>query len=130
MSELRQFKLANGDEIVCEVIEWNDDETDQIVVRNCLEVCYIMQENARLCTLRPWMLQQIQNEYLQTITSSHITADAQPAEETAMSWKETIEYFTKSEIDLNQGDEPENMETELTDLERKVLKFTPKNKLH
>ena len=129
MSELRQFKLANGDEIVCEVIEWNDDETDQIVVRNCLEVCYIMQDSARLCTLRPWMLQQIQNEYLQTISSSHITADAQPAEETVMSWKETIEYFTKSEIDLNE-EEPEAMDTELTDIEKKVLKFVPKNKMH
>lgn len=33
MSEpyLRQFKLTTGEEIVCEILEWNDEETDLIV---------------------------------------------------------------------------------------------------
>lgn len=128
MSELRQFKLANGDEIVCEVIEWNDDEEEMIVIRNALEVCYIMHEGTRMCSLRPWMLQQVQNEYFQTINSGHITADAKPADETCASWKETIEYFTKSEISFGEDDADEDIE--LTETEKNILRFVPKDKMH
>lgn len=127
MSELKQFKLANGEEIVCEVIEWDNEETEQIVIRNCLEVCYIMQEGSRMCTLRPWMLQQVQNEYFQTINSGHITAEATPAQETLESWKETVEYFTESK--LGEFDF-EDSEMEVSELEKNILKFTPKNKLN
>ena len=68
MSEIRQFKLVDGSEIVCEVIEWNDDATDEIVIRNALVIQYMMRDDHRLCSMRPWMLQQVQNDYLQKMS--------------------------------------------------------------
>ena len=36
--ELRQFKLTNNEEIICDVIEWDDEENNQIVVRKALRI--------------------------------------------------------------------------------------------
>lgn len=135
MSELRHFKLAGGDEIICEVIEWNDDESDMIVARNILEICYLMnEEGQRMCTMRPWMFQQVQNEYMQTISSSHITADAQATPEAAQSWKETIQFYVNKDIDISEGtDDPFDIEPgsdEEVEALSKILEFIPKNKLH
>lgn len=128
MSEMRQFKLATGEEIICEVLEWNDDSTDLIVVRNVLEIQYIVKETFRMCTMRPYMLQQIQNEYFQTLNAMHITMDAKPAEETVESWRETCSYFLPSEEE-EQTEVDEITEEEAEQILNNVLDFS-KKKLH
>ena len=30
---LKQFKMANGDEIICEVVQWPENEDSDLVVR-------------------------------------------------------------------------------------------------
>ena len=30
MTDVKQFKLTNNDEIVCEIAAWNDEETDEM----------------------------------------------------------------------------------------------------
>lgn len=128
MSEMRQFKLATGEEIICEVLEWNDDSTDLIVVRNVLEIQYIVKETFRMCTMRPYMLQQIQNEYFQTLNAMHITMDAKPAEETIASWQETCSYFLPTEEE-EQTEVEEITEEEAEQILNNVLDFS-KKKLH
>lgn len=53
MSEIKQFRLTDGSEIICEVLEWNDDATDQIVIRNALEIIWMQRGDNRMCTYRP-----------------------------------------------------------------------------
>jgi len=133
MSEpyLRQFKLTTGEEIVCEILEWNDEETDLIVIRHAVEIQYIVKDSYRMCTMRPWMLQQVQNEMFQTLSANHVVADARPALETAANWQETVDFF----IDANQLDKtnegPMDLDTEdsIDDDLGKVLNF-PKDKMH
>ena len=118
MITIRQFKLSSGDEICCEVIEWNDETTDLIVVRNCLEILYMMHEGFRVCTMRPYMLQQIHDGVFQTINSMHITIDARPTDETIKHWKEIVDYFRPNddeapdfkdeEIEFKDEDEDED----------------------
>ena len=36
--KVKQFKLTNNEEIVCEVKQWHDEETDEIIVKNALKV--------------------------------------------------------------------------------------------
>lgn len=36
--DLRQFKFANDEEIICEVVEWHDEEHDTMVVRKTLKI--------------------------------------------------------------------------------------------
>jgi hypothetical protein len=40
MNEIKHFKLSNGDEVVCDVVEWPDIDGDSpdIVVRNCFKI--------------------------------------------------------------------------------------------
>jgi hypothetical protein len=40
MNEIKHFKLSNGEEVVCDVVEWPDVDGDSpdIVVRNCFKI--------------------------------------------------------------------------------------------
>ena len=55
--DIRQIKLSNGDEIICEVLLWNNEETDAILARHAYIIVTV--ENAELgmryFTFRPWM---------------------------------------------------------------------------
>lgn len=73
-----QFKLTSGEEILCQVLE--DDEDDvNIVVRQTMEI--IAAENfsgMRFYTFRPWMTYQVNSEYMQLVNTSHIVGEAKP----------------------------------------------------
>lgn len=36
--DLAQLKLSNGSEIVCEVMEWPDVDSNQLIIRNALQI--------------------------------------------------------------------------------------------
>ena len=46
IGDVRHFKLASGDEVICEVIEWNDPYSDdatrqeEIVIRKAVKMVY------------------------------------------------------------------------------------------
>ena len=104
MSEIRQFKLVDGSEIVCEVLEWNDDESEEIVIRNALIIQYMIKDDNRLCSMRPWMLLQVQHNMVSVLNAGHITIDAHPAQETVDNYEETVKFL---QIDQEAWDEYE-----------------------
>ena len=56
-SDYRQFKLANGEEILCEVMQWGDEDVAAIVVRKALKIYQVDRlDGYRMYTLRPWMI--------------------------------------------------------------------------
>ncbi len=131
MSEVRQFKLVDGSEIVCEVIEWNDDETDEIIMRNALVIQYMIRDDHRLCSMRPWMLQQVQNDYLQTLNAGHITVDAKPALETLANYEETVQFLQVNLEELNEETLDDLIEIDEEEKDN-ILNFVKsrKDKLH
>ena len=48
MKLIFQFKLASGDEIICEVITWNDEDTDAIVIKGALVIDQRYDEESNL----------------------------------------------------------------------------------
>ena len=58
--DVRQFKLANGEEILCEVVQWSEHmEEIEILTRKAMRL--IMQENGdgfKYYAFRPWMVYQ------------------------------------------------------------------------
>lgn len=80
IQELKHFKLSNGDEIVCDVIEWPEDESADIVVRNCYQLIAYGQakDGIRYYQFRPWMVYQDDPEFFQVINNNHIIAEANP----------------------------------------------------
>ena len=131
MSEIRQFKLVDGSEIVCEVIEWNDDTTDESVMRNALVIQYMVRDDHRLCSMRPWMLQQVQNDYLQTLNAGHITVDAKPAPETLENYEETVQFLQTNLEDLDEESLDDLIEIDEEEKDN-ILNFmqSRKDKLH
>ena len=78
--EFKHFKLANGDELVCEVMEWDDMETTDIVVRKALKLVQVddIADGTRYFSFRPWMLLQDSVDNLQVLNGSHIVGEANP----------------------------------------------------
>ena len=78
---IKQFKLTNNEEIVCEVVEWDtQDDVGDILVKKALRVIAVedYQKGWRFFAFRPWMSFQDDPESLQTINSSHIIVTTNP----------------------------------------------------
>lgn len=81
-SEIKQFKLTNDDEIICEVLEWDNDDTSNIIVRRALKIINVedYSKGVRFFAFRPWMLFNDDPDELQTINSVHIIGELNPAD--------------------------------------------------
>lgn len=97
----RQFKLSNGDEIVCEVLQYPEDEEDvSIIVRNVFRIAMIVNSNDdgnRYYQFRPWMVYQDKGDLSQVINLNHIVAEATPT-------KELLTHYFKVSLDESDGE--------------------------
>jgi len=77
--ELKQFKLTNDDEIICEVVKWTDD--GDIIVQSALRIVQgeDPMRGVRFYFFRPFMV--FQSNMPQRINASHVIAEADPTEE-------------------------------------------------
>lgn len=80
--EIKQFKLTNDDEIICEVVEWDDEANSSIVVRRALKIINVEDyaKGVRFFAFRPWMLFNDDPDELHTINAVHIIGEINPAE--------------------------------------------------
>jgi len=80
MTDVKQFKLTNNDEIVCEVASWNDEDTDEIVIKKALKIVSVEDytRGIRFFALRPWISFQDNPEELQSLNSTHIIVTSSP----------------------------------------------------
>lgn len=81
MDNIKQFKLTSGEEIVCEVIEWPEEGCSDIIVRKILQIKTIDDEirGLRMCSMKPWLTMQEEEDCFQVINSNNITAEANPS---------------------------------------------------
>ena len=54
---IKQFKLSNDDEIICEVIEWDNEDNSAIITRGMLRIIQgeDVDKGLRFFAFRPWM---------------------------------------------------------------------------
>lgn len=78
---LKQFKMSNDDEVICEVIEWNNEENDAVIVRNVMKVVHVedFEKSIRFYAFRPWMTFMDDPDELHSINSGHIIAEVTPS---------------------------------------------------
>ena len=81
MTEFRQFKLANGDEIIAEVVQWNEEDTVEILIRKSMKLVYVddYESGSRYYHFRPWMLLQESAEEIMVLNADHILAEGTPS---------------------------------------------------
>lgn len=129
--EIIQLKLASGEEVLCEIIQWDDDHNATIVVKNAFEIVFLQSPTGamRLCTLRPFMIGQVEEGYNIALNGDMITAQAQPTREILDNYRDTLEEYIK----FNQGPTDEELkEIEKEERAENILPFPriDKSKLH
>tara|TARA_Y100001963_G_scaffold155802_1_gene247868 strand:+ start:6770 stop:7288 length:519 start_codon:yes stop_codon:yes gene_type:complete len=94
---LKQFKLANSEEIICEVIEWDDEENPTLIVRAVMKIINIEDYNkgTRFFAFRPWMSFKDDPKELQTLNPIHIVSESFPN-------SELIKYYTSTITSINE----------------------------
>ena len=86
--ELKQFKLANTEEIICEVVDWGTNDDDNIVVRRALKIHAIedLEQGMRYYTFKPWMSFETDPDVMHMINPYHIIAETNPG-------TQAVEYY-------------------------------------
>jgi hypothetical protein len=81
MTEFRQFKLVNGDEIIADVVQWNEEDTIEILIRKAMKLVYVddYENGSRYYHFRPWMLLQESSEEIMVLNADHILAEGTPS---------------------------------------------------
>jgi len=155
-NDIKQFKLTNDDEIICEVLHWDDDE-GTIIIRGALRIINVedFSRGARFYAFRPWMVFQDNPEELSTINPGHIIAECTPSAEilkhyasSLLQIKEQLRTKKKKKdvpledvvSKMDEMDEEEfeqymdmmlsEIDNDDSDMPENVIKFKPKNTLH
>lgn len=104
MTDIKQFIMANGDEIVCEVLEWASYEDPDMVVRRAYKVVTVDDpyKGIRYFTLRPWMIYQSGEEIFNTINSTHIISEANPRPQLLHQYNMTIAESEKNDEEFEE----------------------------
>lgn len=112
--ELKQFKLTNDDEIICEVVKWTDE--GDVIVQSAMRI--VQGEDptrgVRFYFFRPFMV--FQEKMPQRINASHIIAEADPTEEMMEHYAGAI----NDEID-REKDRQTVTEQDIAEYKQKIL---------
>lgn len=135
---VNQFKLASGDEIICEVVEWDSEENEGlIVVRNMFLIHTVETPMTRVHALRPYMCFQIGSESFQTLNLDHITVQALPSLEMLKQYQSAVSQGETDTDEINRkiDDYIDQMQEALgskedLEIDENIIKFPNKDKLH
>jgi hypothetical protein len=91
--ELRQFKLTNGDEILCEVVQWHNEEELELVVKKAMKLQYgnNKEGDVRYYAFRPWMVYGESPDELVILNGNHVVGICEPSAPLVHQWKEAVE---------------------------------------
>jgi transcription termination factor Rho len=134
---IRQFKLSNGDEVVCEVLRFPEDEEDATLsVRSVYKINMITSmdnDKNRYYQFRPWMVYQDNKDLFQELNMNHIMAEAMPTQELlAHYFKVAVEEEHESPIEdiLRKLREAMQEHVEGPDSDSNLITFPGSRRLH
>lgn len=102
-ADLRQLKLSSGEEIVCEVVQWSDQNIDlELVVRKAMRL--VMQETMdgsaiKYYSFRPWMVYQESADDLLIINANNVVGIAFPPETLIVQYMEAADEMIRQNND-------------------------------
>lgn len=101
--DLRQFKFSSDEEIICEVIEWEDDDHDSIVIRKAMKIISAesSEEGLRFYTFKPWASMNNDPEAIHVINSQHILSESIPSKIARETYFEVIKEMKEYENEIN-----------------------------
>lgn len=108
MNAIKQFKLTNDDEIICEVVQWDSEEESTMIIRGAMRIVTMedFSRGVRLYAFRPWMGFADDPSVLQSLNSSHIIGELTPGDEIMKQYNKTLknikETLTKKNMPLDE----------------------------
>ena len=118
--ELKQFKLTNNDEIICEVVKWTDD--GDVIVQSAMRIVQGEDpyKGVRFYYFRPFMV--FQEKMPQRINASHIIAEADPTDEMMEHYAGAI----NDEMDIEKSRQSVT-EEDIAEYKKKILDLFSKD---
>ena len=108
--DVRQIVLSNGQEVLCEVVQWPDldiDEQEVMIIRKAAKI--IIQENfeqgTRWFTFRPFMTYQDDTSSLCSLMPYHIITIGHPSETLRNQYKKYLKLLGEEENE-NKAEDP------------------------
>jgi hypothetical protein len=151
---LRQFRLVNDDELICELVQYSDDESE-ILVRKVLKIITAddYDNNVRYYSFKPWISFQEEIDDLSVINSMHVLTEVMPSDSLKKHYTRALkdiknqEELSKKNVDLDaileatENLTEEEMRVYIQNLiddndkfidsnETNVITFRPKDTLH
>tara|TARA_A100001201_G_scaffold141379_3_gene136654 strand:+ start:866 stop:1288 length:423 start_codon:yes stop_codon:yes gene_type:complete len=140
MDNVKQLKLTTGEEIICEILDWADEQEGDIVVRNVYMINSKDDDmrGYRYYNLKPWMTLQEGDETFVTLNIMHVVAQGKPDLKILGQYDQAVINSNLSEEELNKkvSDYITRMKDKLqkqADLEEEfenVVWFPGSDKLH
>ena len=89
---IRQFRLTSGAEVLCEVLQWDDENTSEVVVRHIYEIDKYdhIQKGVRVYSIKPYLSFQYGEEQVSSLNSDQIIITALPSAEIIEQYKVSI----------------------------------------
>ena len=138
---IQHFKISTGEDIICEVIEF-DEENYSMNVKNCYALTLQeTDEGVRYYSFKPFMVYQDHSRYSQFLNPEHIIATANPDKRVIAQYKAVIEQQMAAEASLDADEEPltltleDFLNTHMTNKygdsdSSNLVQVNPRNKLH
>lgn len=104
MNNIRQFKLTTGEELICQVLEWADDDEVDIVIRHVYEINRVDDDarGYRYYNLKPWMVMQEGDERFITLNTMHVVSQCKADEKIVEQFHEAVKNSQLSEEELQE----------------------------
>jgi len=99
LSNYRQLKLGSGEEIICEIIQYADEENAAMIIRAAFKILASERPDGfRYYALRPWMIYCEDMNQLLSVNSDQLIGETMPSEELLKQYKMTVqEYIANTE---------------------------------
>jgi|SRR6056300_332331 len=119
MRNLKQFKLTNDDEIVCEVIDSPKDESGKIIIRRALRISSAedYDNNVRYYSFRPLVSFQDEIDELVVMNVGHIISETIPSKTLVVHYSTAIKEVEKAQSGKRQAFNMDEVFSEIEGLE-------------
>jgi hypothetical protein len=101
MGNVKHFKLSNGEEMLCDIVEELDDE---IIIRNALKIVRIEESiDKAYYIFKTWMIFQEDQNSVLSLNMFHVMGIATPAEELMQQYEVALGTLFGPEEDDDEG---------------------------
>jgi|DEB0MinimDraft_10_1074344.scaffolds.fasta_scaffold77857_2 hypothetical protein len=138
MTDFRQFKLTNGDEIICEIVQWPGDDEEDMIIRKAMQLKSYDDDGRgiRYYNFKPWITMQEDTDGFLSLNYAHILAEVIPSDKMLKHFFEAVENSSLSPEEIQNKidsyfEKLKKMAGELDSDFSNVIEFNPdRNKLH